>query len=113
MRNNKIKKTSSNCKGFSVKNVIINIVVVVGGGVVVLMIVIVIIQVHIDACDAPATTHRHKLRQHRPQIAKTCNLSPPRAQPAHSTSTNTGAQHQQPVSKTRTGNSLLFEIRTP
>ena len=42
----------------------------------------------------------------------TSNLSPPRAQPAHSTSTSTGTRHQQPVLKARTGNLLLFEVRT-
>ena len=70
---------------------------------------------------APAPgTSTSNLSQPRAQPAhststgtSTSNLSPPHAQPAHSTSTSTGTQHQQPVSKARTGNSLLFEVRTP
>ena len=46
----------------------------------------------------------------------TSNLSPPRAQltaPAPAPSTQHQHRHQQPVSKARAGNSLLFEVRTP
>ena len=75
---------------------------------------------------APGTQHQHRRQQpvstactassqhqHRHPAPSTSNLSPPRTQPAHSTSTSIGAQHRQPVSKARACNSLLFEVRTP
>ena len=57
-----------------------------------------------------SSQHQH---QHRHPAPSTSNLSPPRAQPAHSTRASAGTQREQPVSKARAGNSLLFEVRTP
>ena len=103
---------------------------------------------------APCLHHVHIQLTAPAPSTSTSNLSPPHAQPAHSastqpahsTSSSTGArhhhvhiqltapapapapgtsttnlspapppgtQHQQPVSKARAGNSLLFEVRTP